>query len=279
VITDTPRRPQPDPSRALPWQVAARWGNPTYGSEEGPDLLSRVTTARAVLGMLSLIAVGLYTGTRGPGQVLTEEGWDKTSLSVVIAVGLVPALMVGTYSVTRSGHRRSLRWGPTIWRILLMAASTYAVMTPIILSGMDIFPGAWGPLLAAAEMELIGLVAVVMSGARGGTIFVLGILLGVVTGFLWVIFYVLSVAFWASRTSCWAGKFHPLLAPAVSAVLVVYFTVVALIDQDTKGVPMDLWLVLTLGGLVTTLALAITEHESLRRRGYSWRSGPTPMRD
>ena len=259
--------------------MAARWGNPTYGSEEGPDLLSRVTTARAVLGMLSLIAVGLYTGTRGPGQVLTEEGWDKTSLSVVIAVGLVPALMVGTYSVTRSGHRRSLRWGPTIWRILLMAASTYAVMTPIILSGMDIFPGAWGPLLAAAAMELIGLVAVVMSGARGGNIFVLGILLGVVTGFLWVIFYVLSVAFWASRTSCWAGKFHPLLAPAVSAVLVVYFTVVALIDQDTKGVPMDLWLVLTLGGLVTTLALAITEHESLRRRGYSWRSGPTPMRD
>jgi hypothetical protein len=238
-----------------------------------------VTTARAVLGMLSLVAVGLYTGTRGPGQVLSEEGWDKTSLRVVIAVGLVPALMVGTYSVTRSGHRRSLRWGPTIWRILLMAASTYAVMTPIILSGMDVLPGAWGPLPVVAEMELIGLVAVVKSGARGGTILLFGILLGVVTGFLWVVCYVLSVAFWASRTSCWAGKFHPLLAPAVSAVLVVYFTVIALIDQDTKGVPMDLWLVLTLGGLVTTLVLTITEHESLRRRGYNWPVGPMPMLD
>jgi hypothetical protein len=248
-----------------------------YGTEEGLDVLSRVTTIRAVLGMISLIAVGLYTGTRGPGQVLSEEGWDKTSLSVVIAVGLVPALMAGTYSVTRSGHRRSLRWGPAIGRILLMAVSTYAVMTPIILSGMDVLPGAWGPALVVAEMELIGLVAVVMSGARGGTVFVLGVVLGVVTGFVWVVFYVLSVAFWASRTSCWAGKFHPLLAPAVSAVLVVYFTVVALIDQDTKGVPMDLWLLVTLGGLVTTLALAITEHESLRRRGYRWRSGPTPV--
>jgi hypothetical protein len=259
--------------------VAAWWGNPAYQSREKTDLLSRVTTARAVLGMLSLIAVGLYTGTRGPEQVLEDEGWGKTSLSVVIAVGLVPVLMIATFAATRGGHRRDFRLWPTIGRILLMAASTYAVMTPMILSGTGVVPGTKGFLLVVAEMELIGILFAALSGFRGGTILLVGIVLGVFTGLFWVISYVVSVVFWASRTSCWAGRFHPLLAPAVSAILVVYFTVVALIDQNTAGVPLDLWLVLTLSGLITTLALAITEHESLRRKGYSWRSGPTTARE
>lgn len=261
----------------LPWQVAARWADPDYGSGKPPDLLTRLSTYRSVLGMLTLIAVGLYTGTRTPDQVLTEEGWDKTSLSVVIAVALVPAFMIGTFLLTRRGFRQ-YRWWPTLWRIGMLAGSTYALMTPMILAATGVLPGSWGPPVVAIEFELIGLVVTVAARAGCGPV-LLGLILGVPIGALWLIGYILSAVFWANRTSCWAGRFHPLLAPTVSAVLVCYFTVAALAGHDTGGLSAALWLVLTWGGLITTLALAITEHETLRRReGYRWRGGPAPMR-
>jgi hypothetical protein len=68
-----------------------------------------------------------------------------------------------------------------------------------------------------------------------------------------------------------------LLAPALSAVVVGYFTVDALLAGDTGGVPLNLWLWLTFGGLISTLALVIAEHETLRRQDrLTWRGGPRP---
>ncbi|MGB3441071.1 MAG: hypothetical protein WBA97_20160 [Actinophytocola sp.] len=272
-----------DLAEILPWRVASRWGNPEHDSGAGLDLLGWLATGRALLGMATLVAVGIYTGTRGPGQVLVEEGWEKSSKNVVFAMFAVPVFMIGTYLLTRPGHRGGFAWWPTVRRVLLMVVTTLGPMTPIILIATEAVPDqttAFYVLFGVAW--LVGIVFLWRYFTFGAV--VAGVLMApflAIAVFLiataWLVVYLCFVAFWASRTCCWAGLFHPLLAPALSATVVGYFTVDALITRNTGGVPMDLWLWLTLGGLVSTLALVITEHEMLRRQdGYRWRGGPVP---
>lgn len=263
-----------------PWQTAGVWGNPRFGRGDKIGLLSYVSTLRSVLGLLTLVVVGIYTGTRSADQVLTDEGWAKTAVNVTIAVGLVPLGMIVTFAATRRGFHRDFgwrRWLAPLWRIVIMAVTTYALMMPIILENMGGLPGLWGLLAVALEMEIIGIVFVARSTDNAALIIFGGVFLGWLVGLAWMILYILFVAYWASRTSCWAGEFHRLLAPTVSAILVVATTIVALVGHDTQGVSMGLWLFLTLGGMITTLALAIAEHETLRRHGYRWRYGPVPI--
>jgi hypothetical protein len=265
-----------DLARILPWRVASRWGNPGGGN----DLLGRLATGRALLGVATLMAVGVYTGTRGPGRVLVEEGWEKSSKNVVFALVAVPVFMIGTYALTRPGRRGDFRWWPTVRRNLLMVATTLGPMTPVILIATDTVPDDAFYLLFGV-LWLVGVIALWRYFPFRAV--VAGVLLAPVLAvvmfalaLLWLVVYLCGVAFWASRTSCWAGLFHPLLAPALSAVVVGYFTVAALLGRDTGGVPLNLWLWLTFGGLITTLALVVAEHEKLRRDGLTWRGGPGP---
>lgn len=250
-----------------PWKVAARWADPGYrekrelGTDPTPPrlaLLARLTIWRSVLGMATLIAVS--AATRPPLEVLEDEGWAKSTKSIAIALALVPALMIAV-RVANRGRGTGLRWWPTVSRWLLMLATSFGLMTPIILVATDVIrlegmaewakgTGGWvlltGPPLIAFGVLLI---------AYG----------------LWVAGYVLAVAAWAVRTSLWSGLFHPFLAPVTGGALVVITTVVQLVESDTKGLAHGVWLVLTLGGLVTTLALAAAEYATLRRMGVTWR--------
>ncbi|MCU1679654.1 MAG: hypothetical protein JWQ81_393 [Amycolatopsis sp.] len=244
-----------------------------------------MTTGRAVLGLATLVAVGLYTGTRGPGQVLVEEGWEKSSKNVVFAMCAVPIFMIGTWVLTSSGRRRGFTPFPTIGRILLMVATTLGPMTPIILTVTAAEPVQTTAIYVELGVAWLAGIAFLIWRRAGCFGYVLGVVLAPVLALAvlfaaigWLVFYICCVAFWASRTSCWVGLFHPLLAPALSAILAVYFTIDAVITLNTGGVPTNLWLALTFGGAISTLLLAIIEHEMLRRRdGYSWRGGPEPI--
>ncbi len=273
----------------LPWRVAARWGKPPRDPEAGRDVLGLLATGRSVLGLTTLVLVAVYTGTQGPGEVLMEEGWEKSSKNVVLALAVVPAAMVALFAVTKSGHRRRFAWWPTVRKLALMVATTLGPMTPIILVATESLPVGVARAVTIALVAGAWLVGVVLLHRYFPTrvLLLAGILLApffatamFLLAILWLVLYIGFVAFWASRTSCWAGLFHPLLAPAVSAFVVVYFTAQALLAGDTKGLPVTLWLWLTLGGLLTTLALATAEHEQLRREGHRWLLGPrAPARD
>lgn len=241
-------------------------------------------TGRSLLGLATLVFVAAYTGTQEPGRVLVEEGWEKPAKNVVLALAIVPAAMILLFALTRGSHRGQFEWWPTIRKLALMVATTLGPMTPIILVATKSLPedvAVIGLYVVLGLCWVAGLVLLyryfpqraLIAGILTAPFFALAMFLLAV---LWLVLYIGSVAFWASRTSCWSGAFHPLLAPAVATVVVVFFTTQALITADTKGLSATLWLCLTLGGLLTTLALAAAEHEQLRRGGHRWLRGPSP---
>lgn len=244
-----------------PWAVATRWGNPEYDEDESvwpTDLLGWLALARSVLGLAVIVVVSW--STRSPVEVIEDEGWGKSVTNIAVALGVVPVLMLAVWLINL-GNGSELRWWPVVWRVLLMLVTTFGAMAPIIVGlqnkhkADELFEwakgqGGWTPLIGLLIFALLLLVLVYA---------------------LWVAFYVGTVAMWALRTSLWSGAFHPLLAPVTTIVVVVITTVAQVIDADTKGLPHDTWLSLTVGGLVTTIAVAAAEYAVLRRDGETWR--------
>jgi hypothetical protein len=93
---------------------------------------------------------------------------------------------------------------------------------------------------------------------------------------LWWPVYLLCGIYWAGRTYCWIGEFHPLLAPTVTAIMTTVLATLDLASMDTKGLPRDVWLGITLSGLVSTLWLATAEYRKIVQMEVGWRTGPNP---
>lgn len=180
---------------------------------------------------------------------------------MIIALCAIPVAVVVVHRLTRAPFRPELRLGRLVGRVVLLLVTTFGLMTPIILA-VRLTAGR-APEPSDVLQALLGLVITLVAIAYG----------------LWAGAYVLSAALLALRSSCFVGDYHPLLGPAVTAAVVTTTTAITLIGFDTHGVGVDLWLVLTLGGLVTTIALAAAEHHLLRaRHGIGWRTGPLPQR-
>lgn len=248
--------PEPSPTRPWkPWGAARRLfgGPPPAGSKA----LGRVSSWRAVLGLSTLLVLG--RGERGVVETLNEEGWEKAAATVIIALAIVPAAILVLRLRTHHEFRGELRLRPVVVKIVLLASTCYATMTPIILT----VQGDWLDALRPTDPP--------------------GALISVLLGFasiayaLWVACYVCCAAWWAVRSSCFIGEYHPLLGPAVTTVVVTTATAISLIRFDTNGVPTADWLILTLGGPVTTFVLVVIEYRMLRARGITWRTGPHPL--
>lgn len=243
-----------------PWAVATRWGNPEYDEDESvwpTDLLGWLAFARSVFGLAVIVIVSW--SIRSPVEVIEDEGWGKSVTNIAVTLGVVPVLMIVVWLINL-GNGPELGWWPMMSRVLLLL-TTFVAMAPIILGLQnrhkvdELFEwakgqGGWTPL--------IGLLIVALA------------LLFLVYA-LWVAFYVGTVAMWALRTSLWSGAFHPLLAPVTTIVVVVITTVAQVVEADTQGLPHGTWLSLTVGGLVTTIAVAAAEYAVLRRDGETWR--------
>ena len=246
----------------LPWAVATRWGDPECDEDESvwpTDLLGWLGLARSLLGLAVIVIVSW--STRSPVAVIEDEGWVKSVTNIAVTLGVVPVLMIAVRLINL-GNGSELRWWPVVWRVLLMLVSTFGAMAPIILALQNKHKvdelyewakgqGGWTPLVGLLIVALMLLFLAYV---------------------VWVAFYVFTVAMWALRTSLWSGVFHPLLAPVTTLVVVVITTVAQVVEADTKGLPHGTWLSLTVGGLVTTIAVAAAEYAVLRRDGETWRA-------
>lgn len=98
--------------------------------------------------------------------------------------------------------------------------------------------------------------------------------------FVWSVTFGFLTLYWAARTAGWVGEVHPMLAPictvlvTVSAVLnkTVYDLLYGLPDRPDE-VPFGIVVMLSLGGLAATAALAAAELRHLRALGFGMRTG------
>ena len=238
-----------------PWGAATRlFGGPPPA---GSAVLGRVSSWRSVLGLLTLLALG--RGDRSVEDTLNEEGWQKAVTTVTIALVAVPIAIVALYLRTHREFRPQLRLHSVVTRIVLLLLTSFGAMAPIILlvqhtNDLDLTPTTAVEALIALP---IGILAIAYA--------------------LWVAVYICCAAWWAVRSSCFVGDYHPLLGPTVTTVVVITATAISLIQFDTNGVPASDWLILTLGGLPATLVLAAIEYRMLHTRRITWRTGPHPQ--
>lgn len=61
--------------------------------------------------------------------------------------------------------------------------------------------------------------------------------------------YILNGLYWAGRTCCWIGEFHPLLATTVTAIMTTTLAVVDIAAWDPQGLDPDIWLTLACTGM------------------------------
>lgn len=243
-----------DRKPASPWGAAHRlFGGPPPADSDALDIVGWV---RSILGLITMIVLG--SGDRGVFGTVNEEGWGKAVTTVTISLCVLPAAVVVVYLLTEPAFRPDLKLGRLAVRVFLLLVTTFGLMAPIIVFVQQVVekggePG--NPLLRL----LIGLAAILYM--------------------IWVGPYLLCAVLLAVRTSCFVGDYHPLLGPAVTAVVVTVATAITFIGFDTHGVEVGLWLVLTFGGLATTLGVAAAEYFLLRaRHRIGWRTGPQPVR-
>ncbi len=246
----------PDSAVWKPWVAARRLFK--VPPPAGNAFLGHVSAARSVLGLLTLLTLG--RGDRSVADTLNEEGWQKAVTTVIVALIVLPVAIAVLYRRTYREFRPQLRLRPVVTRIILLLLTTYVAMTPIILVATDTVDlDAWKPTTMGEALLAFfgGLASIVYT--------------------LWVALYVGHAFWWTVRSSCFIGEYHPLLGPAVTTVVVTTTTAIVLIQFDTNGTPMSNWLILTLGGLTTTLILAAIEYGMLRRCGITWRTGSHPQ--
>jgi hypothetical protein len=257
------RTPSPPPWESSSASVWTPWGMATrlFGASQLPYLaaLGSLSAWRSVFGLATLLILG--RGDRSVKGTLDQEGWEKPVITVTISLAIVPVAMAVLYLRTHRGSRPRLRLRPVVTKLILLVLTTFGAMAPIILSVQH--PGLFPPHSGSAHTITEALIP-----AFGG-------LLALIYG-LWAAIYVCCATWWAVRSSCFIGEYHPLLGPAVTAVVVTATTAAALIQSNTQGVSTHLWLVLTLGGACITLGLSAIEYYKLRARHINWRTGPEP---
>lgn len=287
--------------RAIPWLTASVWASPDRHRKDS-SVLVRLANARSLGGITIVIAVNIYTGSRDITHLVDDEIWAKSAYNTILAACLLPIAMILVFAATKREHRKDLTCWPVVRAIALMISTAVLPLIGIVylvnwLSSVGPpeleYTGSRAQLTAVGILMVLGLLATYLAARKIGLstvpalivtacavpvmpfLFCLLIAAVVVVPTLLIFFYLFSVALWASRTCCWVGRFHPLLVPPLSVIVITTFTVVSLVNMDTTGVPISIWLWLIVGGLTSTLALATAEWLLLRKQGYRYRYGPT----
>lgn len=207
-------------------------------------------------GMAVVVLVSL--NVRPTSEALVEETGAKPLVNATIMVLAVPLAVLIVLLITRGPARKLLgyrRMGRTfgLWLI--------TVALPIV-------------LLSEIDFESKGLPFENVSEQNVATWLADTLILALV---VWWIVYMACGVFWAVRSYCFVGEFHPLLAPTLTGVTAIGLAVRDLVEGDTNGLAHDVWLTLILCGLATTLILATAEYWQLVRLGVGWRTGPQPV--
>ncbi|MEV0698465.1 hypothetical protein AB0I53_11175 [Saccharopolyspora sp. NPDC050389] len=234
----------------FPWLTAKFLYKPRVGPRRRDRALDRLAFWRSVVGLLAVLVA--TNGYLSPFVVLSDN-YGKALRTAGYALLAAPLPFLVLLAVTRSGFRSEL------------------------------FSGGRRMLgRGALGLAALGLPLAVFFAADGGRYFVdsltelLLVLIAVVVIGWYATFWVCTL-YWAARTSFWMSEIHPLLAPVASVFFVLLITVQEIIQLDTKGVPIPLWLALNLCGLASTLALAVFEYRHAWSTGFRFRGGPRPV--
>jgi hypothetical protein len=216
--------------------------------------LERLGFWRSLLGLATTVFVSI--DTRPVSDVVVDDAGTNVLRNALLGLLAVPVSMLAVYFLTQRQYRAELGFRRVIGRLALFLTT---VLLPVVLI-TEFLIGKDLPFENATEVNVVNVV---------GVLLLLGLL-------LWWPVYMLCGIYWAGRTYCWIGEFHPLLAPSVTAGMTTVLAVIGLVEMDTNGLAPEVWLTLTLGGVVTTLILATAEYVQLVRAGIGWRTGPNP---
>lgn len=221
-------------------------------SPEGMETLERVGFWRSLIGLATTVLVSI--DVRPVSDVVVDDTGTNVIRNAILGLLAVPASMLLVYFLTHREARRELRFLPVFGRVALLITTVFMPVYLITEYLMDTDL----PFTHDTEITVVNSV---------GTILMLGLL-------LWWPPYMLSAIYWAGRTYCWVGEFHPLLAPTVTAGMTTVLTIIDVAAWKSNGLPVNTWLTLVVTGAITTLILAAVEYVKLVRRGVGWRTGP-----
>jgi hypothetical protein len=271
--------------------------------------LNRLGFWRSALGLTTVAVISLTFG-KSPYASAVDNGLDLAANAVVSAAVMLFCL-AAIYLGTKRGQRRTLVRG-TGRMVRNLVLVVFTVVTPILLIDYVALPQyRTVPLLVVLTLLVCGplpCLSLVYLAQRNrltaqarrryrivltlivGTTIALAVLTatgvhsddriarvliplaGVVPATWWMI-YVPCAAYWTARTVMWIGAVHPMLAPIGATLLVAVILSGNLTGYKADEVPSDVWLAMSLTGLVTTSVLAAFEIRHLRRSGVGLRNG------
>lgn len=294
-----------------PWTVAQALFDPPDGSGLRSETLNRLGFWRSALGLATVVLVSITFGKSPYASV--KDNILEVAVSAVISAAVMLFCLAGLYLVTKRGQRRTLVRGAgrMVGNVVLVV---FTVVTPFLFTEYvatqyRTVPLSLLTLLVCGPLPCLSLVYLVQrdrltaqaqtryrvvltllvatalafaivtaTGVYSDDIIaqVLVPLVGVVPATWWII-YAPCAVYWTARTVMWVGAVHPMLAP-IGTVLVV----AVLFSGKTTGykaddVPFDVWLAMSVTGLVTTFVLAAFEIRHLHRNGVGLRSGPPTL--
>ena len=237
-------------SLLLPWLAAKRAFKPSVGPSPRERRLDRLAFWRAMLGLITVVIA-----THGHRQFLAvlAEVTMKTYDTLQYALALPPPAFLAVFLLTRRDRRRTL-W-PRVRRYLIRGVPGLLVLLmPFLLSLLYLWLNDGDGTIPGSA---VGLREILI--------------------FIWAACFYGCTLYWATRTGLWISAMHPLLAPVGSTLVMLVVSGQELIGLETDGVPSWLWLTLNLGGVASSLTLAVMEYRLLHRMGYRWREGPDPV--
>lgn len=234
----------------LPWRAARFLLKPRVGPFRQDRTLDQLAFWRSAIG-LAVIILAAHPW-RTAGDVL-ESTTEKTLTTAGYAMLAVPLSFLALLIATRHGHRKELLRG--VPRLLGRAA--LALIGPLGFFGMLFaFDGYDGRTPKGPDFLSIA---------------------GIVLTMTWLIILSACAVYWAARTGFWLSEVHPLLAPIGTTLVMLVVTSKELVEFNTEGTPVAVWLTLNLGGAATALALSTYEYRHLRSIGHRFRTGPQPV--
>lgn len=226
-----------------------------FGSEPSDTpIIDRLGFWRSLAGLVIVVLVSL--DVRPTEQAVGENVAAKPIVNALIMLFVVLPAVVIVLFVTRRSARRDLGWLDLGKKLGLWLIT---VGLPLV-------------LFTEPELDLLRKYFLSVEFTDSGAV---NWLLNVVEAVLivWWFIYIGCGIFWAVRTYCFVGEFHPLLSPTLTGITVTVLSTIDFIGGNSNGLPHGLWLTIILVGLGTTLILAVAEYWKLVKIGFGWRTG------
>ncbi|MGP4016702.1 hypothetical protein [Saccharopolyspora sp. 5N708] len=231
----------------FPWLTARFLFKPEVGASQRDWLLDRLGFWRTVAGLAVVVLTTIrFQGEWGLAWNLAQKGLSTIGLALLIA----PLAILMALDARQNGYGLQLWDG--FMRMVKRGALGLFVAIPLPLG---IIGGIVFAVIASVAAGPVGLLALPL------------VPLGVVA-LLWCVPFLVCTFYWAIRSCLWMSEVNPLLAPVAATVFAVSISIEEIATISNNNVPIPLWLVLNIFGLITTVLLGTAEYRHASSLGY-----------